>query len=283
MRIHTEREAPTPEDPWGPRIVDSPSRLVFQTMGTVVSLDVPAGLNPGRRDGFQGVFADHDARFSRFRAGSEAAAISSGRCDIPRSSQTFRAAFDIAQDWYGRTDGAFTPYPPTGGIDLDGVVKALAVRAAGELLDSWGLASWCLDAGGDVLVRNAPEGPAWVIGIVDPRDRNRLLTRVPLDGHPYRAVATSGTAERGEHIWRIPGADKVVQASVVADDIVSADVLATAVVAGGRATMQRKVADQSSRGHPVEVLSIDDGDAATGTPGFVDIVTSTDSRTPQDS
>lgn len=278
MTTHTDRRAPTPSDPWGPRLVDTPSRLVFQTMGTVVSLDVPTGLDARQRDAFQGIFADLDARFSLYRNGSEATAVSTGRLAVTRSSEAFRAAFDVAQEWYVRTDGAFTPYPPVGGMDLGGVVKGRAIRAAGELLDHWGVASWCLDAGGDVLVRNAPTGSPWVIGIVDPFDRDQLLTKVLLDGHPYRALATSGVAERGEHIWRVPGADNVVQASVLADDIVTADVLATAVVAGGQATMQHVVADQAVLGHPVEVLSVGEDHLMTGTPGFADIITAPGSR-----
>ncbi len=254
--------------------MDTPSRLVFETMGTVVSLDVPGGLDTQQRHELQGIFVDRDARFSLYRPGSEATAVSAGRLPVTRSSEAFRAAFGVAQDWYVRTDGAFTPYPPAGGMDLGGVVKALAIRAAGELLDGWSVPSWCLDAGGDVLVRTSATSPVWVIGVVDPREREHLLAKVRLDGHPHRAVATSGIAERGEHIWRVPGGDHIIQASVLADDIVTADVLATAVVAGGRGTMQHVVADQSSSGHPVEVLSIAGDHLVTGTAGFTDIITS---------
>jgi len=51
-------------------------------------------------------------------------------------------------------------------------------------------------------------------------------------------VATSGIAERGEHIWR-RSTPTFVQATVIADDIVTADVLATAVVAGDGDDLRR--------------------------------------------
>lgn len=264
-------QLPDPLDPWGPRLIDTASRLVFPSMGTVISLDVPAGLDAHRRDELQEIFVDHDARFSRFRTGSEATAVSTGCVDVSATSESFRSAFRIAQEWYMRTDGAFTPYPPTGGLDLDGVVKALAMRAAGGFLDRCGMPTWCLDAGGDVLVRSSPSGPGWVIGIVDPREHGGLLARVRLDGHHLRALATSGTAERGEHIWRVPGAEEVIQASVLSADIVAADVLATAVVAGGRATMRHVVAEESARGCPVEALRVVGARGElglAGTPGF---------------
>ena len=74
---------------------------------------------------------------------------------------------------------------------------------------------------------------------MDPGDRRALLCVVPL-GDGRRAIATSGIAERGEHVWRRPvepGDVPFVQVSVIAEDIVTADVLATAILAGGTPTL----------------------------------------------
>jgi len=63
-----------------------------------------------------------------------------------------------------------------------------------------------------------------------------VLTVVDLNNSNYRAVATSGTAERGEHIWnpKTNGwANQLAQVTVVAEDLVSADVWATALFAAG--------------------------------------------------
>ena len=74
------------------------------------------------------------------------------------------------------------------------------------------------------------------------------------------AVATSGSAERGDHIWTQPGAgpSPFVQVSVAAGDILTADVLATAIVAGGRPAL-----DEFADRFPIDVLAVlGDGVAA---------------------
>lgn len=76
----------------------------------------------------------------------------------------------------------------------------------------------------------------WVVGIVDPYDRTAWLSEFACAG-TRRALATSGTAERGEHVWRIGANSTFHQVSVVASDIVTADVLATAILAGGPGTL----------------------------------------------
>ena len=74
---------------------------------------------------------------------------------------------------------------------------------------------------------------AWTVGIAHPHRAGVLLDTLTLTAG---AVATSGTAERGEHIWdpvhRRP-ARGLAAATVAARDIVRADVLATAAVARG--------------------------------------------------
>jgi thiamine biosynthesis lipoprotein len=53
---------------------------------------------------------------------------------------------------------------------------------------------------------------------------------------PFRALATSGTAQHGEHIWN-PATGRresaFMQASVIGTDLVECDAWATAIVAGG--------------------------------------------------
>jgi len=232
------RPAPSPLDPWGPRLVDRDDRLVFETMGTVASLAVPAGIDPGLRDRVQGCLADWDARFSLFRPASEGARVDRGELTVAQASGRFRRAFRTAETWRERTDGAFSPYPPSGGLDLAGVVKALAIREAGDLLIEAGATDWCLDVGGDVLVAGSPAPDrGWKAGVCDPSDRQTLVTAHEfgpgsgVDTPVLRALATSGTSERGEHIWRSD--HELAQVSVLAADIVTADVLATAILARG--------------------------------------------------
>ena len=114
------------------------------------------------------------------------------------ASVKFRDAFALAERWRMDTEGAFTPHRPDGSIDLAGVIKAQAIQESGEALRWHGATAWCLNAGGDVLtVGVQADGRPWVVGIVDPADRQALLSQFTCSSrHP--AVATSGVAERGE-------------------------------------------------------------------------------------
>lgn len=213
------------------------ARLVFPTMGTMAALVTPGPLPRATQDAVVASFAAHDRRFSLWIPGSEGARFARRELRLAQASDAFRAAYDEAIRWRFVTAGAFTPRRPDGVVDLSGVVKALAMDAAGALLDASGAGAWCLDVGGDVLVAGAPSGGAWRAGVVDPHDRRAVLAALEL-GPGRRALATSGTAERGEHVWRLGADDRFCQVSVVADDIVTADVWATAVLAGGLETLQ---------------------------------------------
>jgi FAD:protein FMN transferase len=117
--------------------------------------------------------------------------------------------------------------------------------------------------GGDLLASGrGPDGGPWTTGIVDPGDRSALVCAIELQ-QPRRAIATSGSAERGDHIWTAAGRSPFVQATVVADDIVTADVLATAIIAGGE-RMLRTACDR----WPIDVLVVDRAGGLSATPGF---------------
>jgi thiamine biosynthesis lipoprotein len=188
--------------------------------------------------------------------------IADGRARLPDASPELRAVYAEAIEWRRLTDGAFSPHRPDGVIDLNGIVKASAMRDAARVLDAAG-ARWSLVVGGDI-VHSDPDGATAPIGIVDPADRRALLCSVvPPRGR--RAIATSGSAERGDHIWL--GGDPLpaafTQVTVMADDIVTADVLATAIVAAGPAGL-----DDLCDRWPVDVLTVDRSGSMLGTPGF---------------
>jgi thiamine biosynthesis lipoprotein len=224
---------------------------VFETMGTVVSLEPPLKVPE-----VEAIFAAYDERFSLYRPTSELSQVRDGK-PLHDSSQQLRDAYALALDWREKTGGAFTPHRPDGIIDLSGIVKALAMDAAGRVLRD--KSNWLLNAGGDVLA----SGPGASVGIADPSDRLGLLTSVMLDNE-RRAVATSGIAERGDHIW---GRGTFAQVTVVADDIITADVLATAIMAGGWDTL-----NLATDGWDVDVLAIDRAGNLAATPGMRTLV-----------
>ena len=229
----------------------------FETMGTVVSLRLADTVAGQRRLGeglatAERVFERWNERFSLYSPTSEISLVASGHVRLTDASEELRSCYALALDWRDRTGGVFTPHRADGVIDLSGVVKALAIEEAGVALTSIGCESWSINAGGDVLVRGMPSADAqWVTSIVNPVDRHDVLASVPMSG-AFPAVATSGSAERGEHIWT-PAVElsPFRQVSVFAADIVTADVLATAIVAGGESTL-----NESTAGHAIEVLAV---------------------------
>lgn len=233
-------------------------RATFPTMGTVASVFVlGAGADfDGAIERLRAIFERWEAEFSRYRPGSLATAIADGRLRLQDSSVLHRETYARAIEWRNRTAGAFDPHRSDGGIDLAGIVKATAMEDAGEELHRLGWVDWCLNVGGDVLTSGSIDERAWSVGIVHPDDRSRLWRTMTLDDG-RRAVATSGTSERGEHIWRLDAGDGagaatrlgpwISQCSVAAADIVTADVLATAVVAGGRRMAEQAAAEWNVR------------------------------------
>ena len=241
----------------------------FRAMGTVVSVRV--GVRPGDDTDAAAAVAAVDAVFRRWEAhcslfdpASELSRIARGQLALPEAGADVRDAYALALEWRMRTDGAFTPHRGDGVIDLDGVVKALAIAEAAELLAHGGSPRWAIDAGGDVFVSSTTGDDEWHVGIVDPADRAALLGGIRL-GARRRAVATSGSAERGDHIWTRPGEGPTpfVQVSVAADDIVTADVIATAIVAGGRASL-----DTCADRFDVDVLAVEHDGSLLATPGW---------------
>jgi thiamine biosynthesis lipoprotein len=235
-------------------------RAVFPTMGTMASLVTERDTGV---DAVEEVFDAFERRFSRYRPDSELSRIASGRLRLDESSPELIEVYAEALDWRRRTGGAFSPNRPDGVVDLDGIVKALAIRDAGALLDASGCGAWSLVVGGDVLLSERP-GERSAVGIVDPFDRAALACSIVPTG-TRRAVATSGSAERGDHIWlggALAPAD-FVQVTVVADDIVTADVLATAIVSAGRAGL-----DDLCHRSPIDVFALDRAGRAVATPGF---------------
>ena len=113
-----------------------------------------------------------------------------------------RARYAEAAEWRLLTEGAFTPERPDGVLDLSGIVKGHAIREAGMSLLALGMADWCLNAGGDVLVSGSPSpgsgNAPWRAGIVDPADRRTLLAGFPLGGAGLGAPprADGAAAER---------------------------------------------------------------------------------------
>jgi len=92
------------------------------------------------------------------------------------------------------------------------------------------------------------------------------MTAARLDA-PRNACATSGSAERGDHIWTVGAAPaQFIQATVLSNDIVTADVLATAIIAGGAAALDR-ICEKWN----IDAMTVDTEGNIRMTPGFARI------------
>jgi thiamine biosynthesis lipoprotein len=78
-------------------------------------------------------------------------------------------------------------------IDLGGIAKGYAVDRGIELLRARGIQHAVVTAGGDSRIIGDRFGRPWVIGIRDPDDKNKVVTRIPLID---TAISTSGDYER---------------------------------------------------------------------------------------
>ena len=206
-----------------------------------------------------------DRLFSTYRHDSEISRIRRGELDADQADPLVREVIRLCQQARELTEGAFTDrLPDDEGVprfEPTGLVKGWAAdRAACRLAELPG-ASFCLNAGGDVVVggtaSDAGEKQAapWWVGIEDPRDRTRIAEIVELC---HGGVATSGMAARGAHLYD-PGTQTFVErtgsVTVVGPNLMWADVWATALFVGPASLPRRfvRVADGyrmiSLRGH----------------------------------
>ena len=242
----------------------------FETMGTMVSIRTTgADVSSTLLADITQSFASLNEKFSLYLDGSEISQIARGERALTDSSEEMREEYARALHWREKTDGAFTPHRPDGVIDLSGTIKAVAIDAATQLLHGAGVKNFSVNVGGDLTTsgnQNA-EIPGWITGIVDPAHSESLLAVVRLTPE-FPAMATSGTAERGEHIWRRPETTKdFVQATVIAHDIITADVLATAIISGGHSAL-----NQITQNFAVAVMTVDRDGAVLANPSFQELV-----------
>ena len=213
-----------------------------------------------------------DEVFSTYKPDSPVSRIRDGRLPLTAlpehpDGEMIREVLALCAQLQRESGGAFDAWnvgdPPQ--FDPSGAVKGWAAENASRILTGHGLTRHALNAGGDVRVRGgtgphsaASDGSAgahadspqdetasgngaqaaagaglapWRIGVTDPhRPGHTLLVIERADG----AVATSGTAERGLHVYdprTHRPATALVQVTVTGPDLALADGYATAALA----------------------------------------------------
>lgn len=126
-------------------------------------------------------------------------------------------------------------------VDLGGIAKGYAVDNAIHILDNMGIKHALVTAGGDTRLLGDRLGKPWIVGIRDPRNRDKQAVLIPLS---ESAMSTSGDYERyfeqdGQRYHHIlnPKTGKstyeVQSVSIIGPQSVYNDALSTAVFVMG--------------------------------------------------
>ncbi len=211
---------------------------VEHVMGTAMSIAAPPDAPPAAIAAAFALLRRADQVFSTYRPDSEISRLRAGTLAIADCPPEVASVLRMCARLKRTTGGYFDAWPDgPGSLDPSGLVKGWAAERASALLAASGVPRHCLVAAGDVRIRGVRGfDRRWQVGIADPLRPGDLLGVVsaPAD----IAVATSGTSERGAHIWDPVGggpATALASVTVVGPDLTLADAYASAAFAMGDA------------------------------------------------
>ena len=206
-------------------------------MGTAIGLDVrDSSVAPTALGRAFAYLRGIDERFSPYKPDSEVSRLIRGEIDEAEASAELQAVLELCETVRRTTMGYFDirTHRPDGRPDPTGLVKGWALEHTGRILELAGARNYCINGGGDVVVRgHAAPGHVWRVGIRHPLMTDGLATVLAISNG---AVATSGAYERGEHIrdpftGRSPSG--VLSVTIVGPSLTFADAYATAAFAMG--------------------------------------------------
>lgn len=193
---------------------------------------------------------------------------------VTTSGRLDSSVVEAVRQEFARNDAVFRDHR-AGAMFDPRPARAMAVDAAGQLLDDAGVPDWCISAGGDVLTRGCDpvSGRPWAAGIPDPADgpnpaEMRGLVSQAVCGPSLRAVSTVAADGPGAH-RAVPDSCREVadvvyeQVSVASTDAMTAQLLASEILSGGPSMFMLAVANWQ-----VEVLAFDTDGRSWGTRAF---------------
>ena len=179
------------------------------------------------------LFYEADEKYSPYKSTSEVSQLNAIPALQRRYSSELAHIMQKAEDVKRATHGYFD-VEHDGHFDPSGIVKGWMLQKAAEYLKRL-TPNFYIEAGGDIQVGGVSEsGKPWQIGVRNPFNRQENVAIVSLDKH---AIATSGTAIRGDHIYNPVDEEvpkDVASLTVLAKHIVNADAMATAAFAMGK-------------------------------------------------
>lgn len=180
-----------------------------------------------------------DDTFSTYKVDSPISRLGAGDATLDDMSHEVIGVLALCLELHDDTGGAFdafaVPAPNGSRLDPSGVVKGWAVERSAEILERHAVENFCINAGGDIVVRGqAARGEPWRIGIRHPDHTDKSAAVVAGSGR--LAIATSATYERGAHIidpsTGQPTAD-LASVTIIGQDLTYADAYATVVFVMG--------------------------------------------------
>ena len=176
--------------------------------------------------------------FSTYRQDSIIRRLDRGELTLEDCPAEVAEVLDLGGQAEQLSDGAFSIVLPdregNRRLDPSGVVKGWAAERAAHFLADLDETDFCLSAGGDIVCHAAdPGGLPWRIGIEHPHNPKSLIAVVPVRSG---AVATSGSAHRGQHIVDPrtgQPVEGVASVTVIGPSLTWADIDATAAYAHG--------------------------------------------------
>lgn len=202
-------------------------------MGMPITVEIVGSDDRGLLDEVFDYFKYVDDKYSTYKPGSEISRINRG---LPQDSwsEEMCQVLKLCEQTKRQTGGYFD-IERSGNLDPSGLVKGWAIRNAANILKQKGVENFYIDAGGDIQASGKKEdGIPWKVGIRNPFDRKEIIKVVNVN---TQAVATSGTAVRGQHIYDpVSGREKIediVSLTVIGPDIYNTDRFATAAFAMG--------------------------------------------------
>lgn len=204
-------------------------------MGMPITIEVvDQGVLPQNLEEVFRFFRKVDAQFSPYKKTSEVSMLNRKELEFSDVSPEMEEILTIAKTIKEKTNGYFD-VTARGFFDPSGVVKGWAIKKAAEILSRNGFQNFFVDAGGDIQVSGLnAEKKQWSVGIRHPFAADKIVKTVRITG----GIATSGTYLRGDHIYdphrKGKKIEEIVSLSVIAHDVLTADLYATAAFAMGK-------------------------------------------------
>lgn len=167
-----------------------------------------------------------DREYSPFKEASQVGKLNRGE----EVSPEMKTILDLAEKTKKETNGYFDVRRPDGRIDPSGIVKGWAVKNAADILRKAGYRRFYIDAGGDAEII----GERWKWGIRNPFNKKEIVKVLNLSNC---GIATSGTYERGQHIYnpitKNTEITDIISLTVIGPNVFEADRFATPAFAMG--------------------------------------------------